>query len=435
MHYYSAKRAGHGGSNVSDGRRPKCSPCEHVARDCHWIAEAGATTGPRVPAYQSSPLTPATHRGIGYTSTEHPEYALQDPQVAKLFRHYIGTLAAWYDLNDSKRNFKDIVPVRARYNPLLLSAILAFSAANQHRTLGEDAYLEIAEFYHYDSVRRLISLTGNIDSIPLGETLAAICLLRSYEIIAQNVSSQSHLHGCYSLLASRQIDLTTDLLSAGYWNYLREDITVALIEQRGLMISLSDQNAPPEPTEDADFANYITFLLGKIINRCLSVDSSALSSLEWEAMKAGLDRFKSSLPPSFDTIQTPGLGQQSSFPSIWTLRNWHVSTLHYYHTAMGIMWLAQPATQPPKALQRIDDMECLRRRLEYHATEICALAISSDSAPVWVNAFGPIAFCCPWIRDNHKRVEMAEELGKWGKLTGWPVSIIADALSPSDVVR
>jgi hypothetical protein len=132
-----------------------------------------------------STLAPATHHGTEYTSTEHPEYTLQDPQVARLFRHYIGTLAAWYDLNDSKRHFKDIVPVRARYNPLLLSAILAFSAANQHRTLGEDAYLEIAEFYHYDSVRRLISLTKNIDTIPLGETLAAICLLRSYEIIAR----------------------------------------------------------------------------------------------------------------------------------------------------------------------------------------------------------------------------------------------------------
>lgn len=110
---------------------------------------------------------------------------MQDQQVAKLFRHYIETLAAWYDLNDSKRHFKDVVPVKARYNPLLLSAILAFSAANQHRTLAEVKYLEIAEFYHYDSVRRLISLTKNIDSIPLGETLAAICLLRSYEIITR----------------------------------------------------------------------------------------------------------------------------------------------------------------------------------------------------------------------------------------------------------
>ncbi|KAJ9490720.1 hypothetical protein VN97_g2520 [Penicillium thymicola] len=196
------------------------------------------------------------------------------------------------------------------------------------------------------------------------------------------------------------------------------------------MITLSDQNAPPEPTEDADFANHVTFLLGKIINRCLSVDSQALTALEWEDMKAGLDKWKSSLPSSFDTIQTPGLGKQSSFPSIWALRSWHVSALHYYHTAMGIMWLAQPAVQPLKALQRINDMECLRRKLEYHATEICALALSSDSAPAWVNAFGPIAFCSPWLHDTQKRVEMAQELEKWGKVTGWPVSIIAEALSP-----
>lgn len=60
---------------------------------------------------------------------------------------------------------------------------------------------------------------------------------------------------------------------------------------------------------------------------------------------------------------------------------------------MGILWLAQPAPQPLKALQRINDMERLRQKLEYHAIQICAMALLSDSAPVWVNAFGPIAFC------------------------------------------
>jgi hypothetical protein len=65
---------------------------------------------------------------------------------------------------------------------------------------------------------------------------------------------------------------------------------------------------------------------------------------------------------------------------------------------MGILWLAQPVAQPLKALQRIKDVESLHQKLEYHATQIYALAFSSDSAPVWVNAFGPIAFCrCRWI--------------------------------------
>ncbi|KAL4893849.1 hypothetical protein BDV59DRAFT_177310 [Aspergillus ambiguus] len=305
-----------------DGQRPKCRPCQRSSRHCHWIETVPAASAVS-PAHQVSPLGSTVYSETEYRSTQVPEYALQDPQVANIFRHYMENLAAWYDLNDSKRHFKDVVPIRARYNPLLLSAILAFAAAHQHRTLGDSIYLELAEFYHYDSVRRLISLTNNVDQLPIGETLAAICLLRSYEIITQNVSSQNHLQGCYSLLASRQFHITADLLSAGYWNYLREDITVALIERRGLMITLSDQNAPLEPTEDMDFANYVTFLLGKCINRCLSVDSPPLDLLEWEAMKAELDSWKSSLPPSFDPIRTPQLGTQSSFPSIWTLRSWH----------------------------------------------------------------------------------------------------------------
>ncbi|KAL2871727.1 Zn(II)2Cys6 transcription factor [Aspergillus lucknowensis] len=415
-----------------DGSRPVCAPCQRGARGCQWPHPQPATTSSRSPqpSHSPSPLGPAASSQPEYTTTQDPEYALQDPRVAKIFRHYVDNLAGWYDLNDSRRHFQDVVPCRARYNPLLLSAILAFAAANLQRTSPEHGYLEIAEFYHFDSVRRLISLTHNVDELPIGETLAAICLLRSYEIIAQNVSSQNHLQGCYSLLASRHIRLTTDLLSAGFWNYLREDITVSLIEQRGLMIALSDQHLPPEPAGDADFANSITFLLGKVINRCFSIESPALDHFEWETIKADLDHWKASLPPSFGPIHTPDLRKQSHFPSLWTLRCWHASSLHYYHTAMSILWLAEPATQPLNALQRMGQVDNLRRKLEYHATEVCALAFTSDSAPVWVNAFGPIAFCGPWLQNPQMRIEMTQELERWGKLTGWPVSIIADALSP-----
>lgn len=97
---------------------------------------------------------------------------------------------------------------------------------------------------------------------------------------------------------------------------------MSLIEQRSLMISLS-QHVPPESADDADFANNVTFLLGRVINRCLSINSPALSLPEWESMKSELDVWKASLPSSFDPIKTPGLGKQSNFPSIWALRGWH----------------------------------------------------------------------------------------------------------------
>lgn len=60
---------------------------------------------------------------------------------------------------------------------------------------------------------------------------------------------------------------------------------------------------------------------------------------------------------------------------------------------MSILWLAEPEAQPMNALQRMNHMNALGRKLARHAIEVCTLVLSCDSASVWVNAFGPIAFC------------------------------------------
>lgn len=111
--------------------------------------------------------------------------ALKDPQVFHLFRHYKDSLASWYDLNDRQRHFTDIVPVKARYSPLLLSSLLAFSAISLHNSSGSESWVDQAEFYHLESVQILLRVTSNIEAVVAdGEVLAAICLLRSFEIIS-----------------------------------------------------------------------------------------------------------------------------------------------------------------------------------------------------------------------------------------------------------
>lgn len=120
-----------------------------------------------------------------YVSAKNPGTALQDPRIARIFRYYINHLASWYDLNDSKRHFEDNVPVCARRNPLLLSAILAFSTASQNSSFPDTQLGDLADAYHLESVQILLSLTGNLSEFRTGETLAAICLLRSYEIITR----------------------------------------------------------------------------------------------------------------------------------------------------------------------------------------------------------------------------------------------------------
>lgn len=140
----------------------------------------------------------------------------------------------------------------------------------------------------------------------------------------ENVKAQNHLHGSYSLLASHHLNVTTGLFGAGFWNYLREDITVALIEKRSLIIDLSAYVYLDQTLESEDFPARITFLLGKIINRCLAKDAVALDIMEWETLKTELENWMVSLSESFEPIlMTPGLMESSSFPCLWTIKGWH----------------------------------------------------------------------------------------------------------------
>lgn len=169
-------------TDLGDGCRPVCLRCQRSSRECQWRHSECPGQTSRSPVVEAQP----DFRDPGeYISTTDPERALQGSGVAQIFRYYIENLASWYDLNDSKRHFEDVVPVCARQNSLLLSAILAFSAASQSSSLSNDSLSEVADAYHLESVQKLRSLTENINEFRTGETLAAICILRSYEIISR----------------------------------------------------------------------------------------------------------------------------------------------------------------------------------------------------------------------------------------------------------
>ncbi|KAE8373042.1 hypothetical protein BDV26DRAFT_285451 [Aspergillus bertholletiae] len=414
----------------SDGHRPVCHRCRQASRDCQWSTRPAREQQSRSPTTLAQRLT-TRPRSTEYISTKNPEKALGNPHIAAIFRYYIEHLAGWYDLNDVKRHFGDIVPSCARKNSLLLSAILAFAAASQSSSFLKKDLWDLAESYHLESVQALLQLTENPDEFRTGETLAAICLLRSYEIISQNISCQNHLQGSYSLLASQPAGLETGLLSAGFWNYLREDITVALIEKRSLMIELSRGQLPRTVEGEDDLANRITYLLGKVINRCLDQDGSPLEQHEWHSLNDELDTWRASLPTSFEPICTPEMYGQSHFPCLWTVSGWHASSLQYYHTALAILSVAEPMPVAVNAIQQINRINDFEKKLDHHAVQVSALAIFSNSAPVWVNSFGPISFCGPWMRDSQKVNELIQETQKWGSKTGWPVTSIVESLARS----
>jgi hypothetical protein len=139
----------------------------------------------------------------------------------------------------------------------------------------------------------------------------------------ENVAEQSHLLGSSSFLRDQQIHISaSDLLSAGFWNYLREDITVALVEKRRLKIELNQIHIPYPPTRDDERANLISLLLGRAINVCFG-DRSRLDVEELRNLESEVAQWKSDLPSSFDPIESSQTTNTDDFPILWLYHGWH----------------------------------------------------------------------------------------------------------------
>ncbi|KAH2418176.1 hypothetical protein KXW39_008294 [Aspergillus fumigatus] len=143
------------------------------------------------------------------------------------------------------------------------------------------------------------------------------------------------------------------------------------------MIQLPDEPLPTRTECDDDLANRITYLLGRVINRCLLCDAVPLDQCEWNGLRDQLEDWRTSLPSSFDPILTPDLLPNSAFPGMWTTSGWHAAGLQYYHTAMIILWLAEPGPSSVNTLQHIERINRLETKLGHHATIVCALALST----------------------------------------------------------
>ncbi|KAI7778756.1 phytanoyl- dioxygenase [Diaporthe eres] len=296
------------------------------------------STGDETEAERAESSTPGT-----FPSPEKPRDALLYPPVARFFQHYITELAPWYDLSDSSQLFGTKLPEIALDNSLPFAAILALAAVHVSQTTAPSAKAA-AEYYHGNCIRILIELKDDDDCEvdTRGTALASVCLLRSYEILSEEVDPNMHLRGAYSLAAYRSplIDyLGSGLRTAGFWNYLREDITFSLFQRCPLKIDLDQMPLPSEHDTDQSYLNTVSLILGRIINACFS---GTITEEAWVLL--------------FDMLRT-------SVTLLETLRN---------------------------DTQDIGDTRT--EILENCGLDLCGIAFTANTPAVLVNAFGPIAF-------------------------------------------
>ena len=139
--------------------------------------------------------------------------------------------------------------------------------------------------------------------------------------IAEEVDPNRHLHGAYSLVMHQPqhfLHHQCSLLAAGFWNYLREDITFSLFEEWPLKMELDEMPLPDQYVSDEVYLNTISVILGRLVNAVFgnTVDS------QWLSLCSQVRAWRTTLPSHFDPIFR-GSGGHGTLPRICFLSDSH----------------------------------------------------------------------------------------------------------------
>ncbi|KAF4497750.1 TPR domain containing protein [Fusarium agapanthi] len=316
-----------------------------------------------------NPLTAQQVHHQEWPNPDSPQTALQDQNIARLFHSYTSNISEWYDLSDSACSFGLEVPSIALDEPLLFCAVIALSSMHACKT-SAPSFRKVAEFYHHRCVQFLIALDAGDELIGRGVALAATCLLRSYEILYGDVDPNMHLRGAYSMASLH--DLLSGipqagLLGAGFWNYLREDITFSLFEECPLKMDLESTPLTIQHSSDQDYLNSITLILGKIINMYFRQDTDGL---QWDYIKEDLKRWRNSCPRHMKP---------------YSRLQGDIVTSHLFPTALSCLEDLGGLQLPQLEAQSKEQF------LENFALEICGIAFTAKVPSVLVGVVRPSA--------------------------------------------
>ena len=251
------------------------------------------------------------------------------PLEALLFQHYMENLASLLDITDIQRHFAVDVPERALFCPVLLYALLAFSARHLSRTSDFDP--TVADHYHHECVALMIPMLDQKELVA-DETLFAACvILRAFEETNESkpgAEPERHLTGT-SVFANAQLEFQTwgGLGHAAFWVFVRQDIYMSLLSQSPLKVDLKvweerlSFDLGFDETSDCTWANRMVWIVAEIIGFCFGDKTSS----RWEDPRIKTERWNASRPKSFDPIfsesRDPNCGRY--FPEIRLGHPWH----------------------------------------------------------------------------------------------------------------
>ncbi|KAK7892233.1 hypothetical protein LTR67_007329 [Exophiala xenobiotica] len=394
------------------------------------------------------------------TEAEVPGFRMKicDHTEALLMRHYIDNLACWLDVCDVSRTFQTVVPDLAIQHPILLNALLAFSARHLSRISDYDP--EAADGYHQKSVELLIpGLEFNLQEGRVGadETLLiATIFLRLYEQMNSSVYGvdfKQHLSGSAAIVnaqAHRELvqasGVTGNFLStlheASFWSFLRQDIDMALANQKKPKVELSlcritwDSDA-----SDTTWAKWMIWIVAETAALCFGGETndvegaSALGRVvlreRWAEMKEKCARWWWSKPNGFLPLyyQKRDVAAGRWFPEIWLGSPWHITGIQYYHAAMVLLAIYDPfRLKPGRDYMRIHRE--LQREVLHHAREMVGVCFGKRAdVPARLTLTHAIVACGSWFVEPMEQDLLLDLLREHQTMNGWPTDkVVANLL-------
>lgn len=295
-------------------------------------------------------------------------------------RNFTDNMALWADITDRGRTFETEVPRRALFHSTLRYAIFAFSSRhiNRHRRGQEST--EALEYYD-KCLNLLIPTISNPENYVSEEIFAAVAILRQYEEM-DSEDRGLHLTGTTRIVNSmRDWGFTPGLREASAWLCLRQDIYISMVQQSPLKTDLEAflQSDIYSRDDDMAYAARIVVIVARILLGTAVEDVESRNRILDEA-RLELEGWHDSRPATFNpTWVGPGSGEVRRLPEIWMLLPCNAFGLQYYHVAVILLALSEPATQK----SGYDGLRENRRResiVRKHLRSIIGLANSNQGA-------------------------------------------------------
>ncbi|CAM1502646.1 Fc.00g074220.m01.CDS01 [Cosmosporella sp. VM-42] len=390
------------------------------ARDAVNFASPHSTTS-GVSMETIDPVKSLINRRISGSTiyTRGPIEPLTDPVTARLLQHYMNHLACWLDLNDPQRQFTTFVPYLALSCPILLHAILAFSACHLSRLDG--SYDESsASHYHDLCVQGLIPALAD-PSTALDNVLPiSTVILRMYEMMSYETDHQRHLRGCSSLFTHNRRNIGFRALKrTAFWTYFREEIMVALATGKPSTINPSIWKADITWGGDTDYVKTekMTMLVAEVVDYCFAGDredqSSAVS--QWDELQREVDAWKEILPESFQPLYV--IEDSKPFPQISYLCTWHIIAMQFYHLVKVLLALHNPHRMT--GIEFLHFARSIEVEILKHTIQLCGMthALGDKHPGALVNAIQPLVICGRCLKKPEEQAELVRMLQRIEEVT------------------